>query len=59
MIKDLHLILCFMSLVIGVLLGFIHYHNTQSREAYLECLRITEKLLEADPGRFSTHYCRQ
>lgn len=47
-------ILTFLSL----LLATYSYHAGKNREAYMECLRVTEKLLAADPKRFSAPYCR-
>lgn len=44
--------------VIGLLVGYNLYTNSENRKLYAECLRITERLLDADPKRISTPYCR-
>lgn len=44
--------------IVGSLIGYNLYTNDQNRKQYAECLRITEKLLEADSHRISTPYCR-
>ena len=63
--KELHSILAFAALLVGALMGFNAYYNdrgleqkNKDREAYMECLRITEKLLKEKPDRISTPYCR-
>lgn len=48
---------CFAALLL--ILGFSAYQAEESRKLYAECLRITERLLETKPDRFTTPYCRQ
>lgn len=62
--KELHSVLGFIALIVGALIGFnAHYNDkgleqkNRDREAYMECLRITEKLLKEKPDRISTPYC--
>lgn len=43
---------------LGAVLGYLTYQNEKNREAYMECLRVTEKLLHEDSKRISTPYCR-
>ena len=35
----------------------VNYTNAENRKLYAECLRITERLLDADPKRISTPFC--
>ena len=47
--------------LVAIVAGNLSYHlytNAKNREAYMECLRITERLLVADKTRISTPYCR-
>ncbi len=62
--KELQVTLVFMSLVIGLLVGYNFYQQEKNREqqeknrdVYLECLRIAEALLKANPNRIATLYC--
>lgn len=63
--KDIDSVLTVVVLIVGMLIGYNHYTNAKNieqkmldREAYMECLRITEKLLKEKPDRVSTPYCR-
>ena len=44
--------------VIGLLVGYNLYTNSENRKLYVECLRITERLLDGHPNRISAPYCR-
>ena len=38
-------------------LGYNLYTNAENRKLYAECLKLTERLLDADPKRISTPFC--
>lgn len=46
------------TLLVTATLGYNLYTGAEQRKAYMECLRITERLLEADKSRIGTPYCR-
>ena len=56
--NDTYKIGLFVLTFLSISLATCNYHAGKNREAYLECLRVTEKLLAADPKRISTPYCR-
>lgn len=58
-IKPIHILTAsVVSLLTLIVIGAIMYSNGKSRDAYLECLKVTERVLtERDSG--NTPYCRQ
>lgn len=44
--------------VAALVAGTNLYLRSKERDLYAECLRVTERLLDSDPKRISTPYCR-
>ena len=59
--SDMKILLVIFALIFGGVianLSYSLYTNAENRKLYAECLRLTEKLLDADPKRISVPFCR-